>query len=239
MDEVTSSCRRGTFSLLTPPDFANAREDVRNRLLLPVMVNSGAGFRQDFEQSTPQYRIDAKLWCYRRQTLRADGLRRSGIELCRTDDTNWGKCARHIVHVLLPKWPSLATRVGAFSLAAGSLAKLLLRSHVHLGKALSGDPSPSRLFWLATPVVGLPIFLGEAVGRQCTRDAVRRGASRRARSCKCASRQHRSCAEHFHRDVAAHPTGTRWCRSSNRASSRLLRARRAVGGSIADRWNNR
>ena len=101
MDEVTNSCCRETLSLRTPPDFANTPEDVRDCVLLSMMVNSGARSWLDLEQPAPQHRVDAKLWCDRRQAFRAGGLRRSVVELRRTDDTNWGIRGRHLVDVPL------------------------------------------------------------------------------------------------------------------------------------------
>jgi hypothetical protein len=60
MNEVTSSSGRQVFPARTPADFADARQDVSDRLLLAVMVNSGAGARLDFEQRAPHRRFDAE-----------------------------------------------------------------------------------------------------------------------------------------------------------------------------------
>ena len=62
MNEVTGSCVRAEFPSLTPPYLANAVEDVRDRLLASVMVDSCPRAWLDFENTAPQGRIDEKLW---------------------------------------------------------------------------------------------------------------------------------------------------------------------------------
>src|SRR5258707_705919 len=62
MDEIAGFRGRGIFAARAPADFANARQDVGDRLLLTMMVNAGAGSRLDLEQAAPQHRVDAELW---------------------------------------------------------------------------------------------------------------------------------------------------------------------------------
>ena len=62
MDEIAGFRGRGIFSPHTPADFADARQDVGDRLLLAMMVNARAGSWLDLEQAAPQHRIDAQLW---------------------------------------------------------------------------------------------------------------------------------------------------------------------------------
>ncbi len=100
MDEIAGFRGRGIFSPRAPADFANARQDVGDRLLLAMMVNARAGSRLDLEQAAPQHRVDAELW---RDCCLAYGawrLCRSLVEPGRADNANGGIGG----HVLKGSW---------------------------------------------------------------------------------------------------------------------------------------
>src|ERR1700730_7431731 len=100
MDKIAGFRRRRTFSPRAPADFANARQDVGDRLLLAMMVNARAGSRLDLEQDAPQRRVDAELW---RDCCLAYGawrLCRSLVEPGRADNADGGIGG----HVLKGSW---------------------------------------------------------------------------------------------------------------------------------------
>jgi hypothetical protein len=90
MDEISGFPARRAFALRTPADFAVAGEDIGDRLLLAMMMNTCAGSRQDLEQAAPQRRSDAELRGYSRQAHRAWRLCRPAVEFGRADNANWG-----------------------------------------------------------------------------------------------------------------------------------------------------
>jgi hypothetical protein len=53
MNEITGLCARDKFPVFAPADFANAREDVGDRVLLSVMMNSSSRSRLYLEHSAP------------------------------------------------------------------------------------------------------------------------------------------------------------------------------------------
>ena len=88
MNEIAGACQRREFAVLSPADLAPSREHKGNRLLASVMVHAGPRAWLDFEKAAPQCRRDAN---FRRDcggALRARRLRRSGIELIGTDDSD-------------------------------------------------------------------------------------------------------------------------------------------------------
>ena len=53
MNEISGLCTRNQFSSFAPANFADARKNVRDRLLFAVMMNARPGSRFNFEQPTP------------------------------------------------------------------------------------------------------------------------------------------------------------------------------------------
>src|SRR6266446_7065676 len=95
MDEIADFRARGIFTPRAPADFADARQDIGDRLLLSMMMDARTGSRLDLEQPAPQRRLDAELWCDRGQAHRAWRLCRSRIESGRADNANWGIFLHH------------------------------------------------------------------------------------------------------------------------------------------------
>ena len=91
MDEVASLCARDEFAAFTPADFADAGEDVCDRLLLSMMMNSCPRSRLYLEQAAPDRRCDAQCGRDSRATFGAPRLCCSAIELSRADDMD---CSR-------------------------------------------------------------------------------------------------------------------------------------------------
>src|SRR5580704_13462801 len=88
MDEITGFRARSVFAPRAPADFANARQDIGDRLLLAMMMDARMGSRLDLEQPAPQRRLDAELRCDCRQAHGARRLCRSQVEFGRTDNAN-------------------------------------------------------------------------------------------------------------------------------------------------------
>jgi hypothetical protein len=80
----------------SPPNFADAGEDVGDRLLLPVMMYPGSRPRLHFEQATPDRGLNAECGCNGSATVGARGLRRRPIEFGRTDDVDGGRIAHGV-----------------------------------------------------------------------------------------------------------------------------------------------
>src|SRR5258708_16141167 len=121
MDEIAGFRGRGTFSPRAPADFANARQDVGNRLLLAMMVNSRAGSRLDLEQPAPQHRVDAELWRDRCQAHRAWRLRRFLVEPGRADNADGGIGCHHVHEELLADDLGVASVRAARARSGGNL----------------------------------------------------------------------------------------------------------------------
>ena len=96
MNEIAGFRSRREFTPHSPADFTDARQDIGDRLLLSMMMNSRAGARSHLEQSAPQHRLDAELWRDRRQAHRSWRLRRSLIESGRTDNAD-GRICDHVL----------------------------------------------------------------------------------------------------------------------------------------------
>ena len=83
MNEIAGLRARNRFSSFAPADFADAGEDVGDRLLLSVMMHARARFRRHLEQAAP----DDRRYAERRRdggaTFRARRLRCSRIEFSR------------------------------------------------------------------------------------------------------------------------------------------------------------
>jgi|ERR1700722_14651778 hypothetical protein len=88
MNEVTGSCVRAEFPFLTPPYLASTVEDVHNRLLASVMVDSSPGAWLDYKKSTPQGRIDEEFRCNGSTAFRTRRLGGAQVELLRADNAN-------------------------------------------------------------------------------------------------------------------------------------------------------
>src|ERR1700730_15722312 len=91
MYEIDGLCTRDRSSCVAPADFADAREDVGDRLLFSVMMYSGPESRSHLEQTAPDGRRNAK---HRRDSGAAFGarcLRSVLIEFSRTDDADGGR----------------------------------------------------------------------------------------------------------------------------------------------------
>src|SRR5882757_9195440 len=95
VNEIAGLRARSVFAPRAPTDFADARQDICDRLLLSMMMDAGTGSRFDPQQPTPQSRLDAELGCDRGQADGARRLRRSGVESGRADNANWGIFGRH------------------------------------------------------------------------------------------------------------------------------------------------
>ena len=96
MNEITGlrACRE--FSSFAPPNFADAGENVGDRLLQSMMVNSCPGSRIDLEQSAPDSRRYAELGSDSRTAYGARRLCRSEIELRRADDVDGSSFAHGV-----------------------------------------------------------------------------------------------------------------------------------------------
>ena len=53
--------RAAVFAPRAPADFADARQDICDRLLLSMMMDARTGSWFDLEQSAPQRRLDSEL----------------------------------------------------------------------------------------------------------------------------------------------------------------------------------
>jgi hypothetical protein len=73
---------------VAPANVASPAQDIRDRVLLSVMVYSRTCSRLDQEEPSPYWRSDASPWIDCRSALRSRCLRRGGVELFGTDDTN-------------------------------------------------------------------------------------------------------------------------------------------------------
>src|SRR5437879_5843614 len=88
MNEIAGLRARDRLSSLAPAYFADAGEDVSDRLLLSMMMNSRPRSRLYLEQTAPNRRRDAERRCDGRATFRARRLRRTSIEFSWADDVN-------------------------------------------------------------------------------------------------------------------------------------------------------
>src|SRR5437868_14910568 len=80
MDEIAGFRARSVFAPRAPADFADAQQDIGDRLLLSMMMDARTGSRFDLEQPAPQRRLDAKLRCDRGQAHGAWRLCGSRVE---------------------------------------------------------------------------------------------------------------------------------------------------------------
>lgn len=60
MNEIAGACTRDRFASFAPADFADAGEDVSDRLLLSMMMDSRPRSRLHLEQSAPDGRCNAE-----------------------------------------------------------------------------------------------------------------------------------------------------------------------------------
>ena len=90
MNEIASFRARCRFSLCTPAYFADARQDVCDRLLLSVMVNSCTRSRFNLERTAPDCRSDAQCRRDSRATFGARRLCCFMVEFIRADDMDCG-----------------------------------------------------------------------------------------------------------------------------------------------------
>src|SRR5260370_29769870 len=96
MDEIAGFRARSVFAPRAPADFADARQDIGDRLLLSMMMDARTGSRLDLEQPAPQRRLHAELRSDRGQAHGAWRLCRSRVESGRADNANWGIFGRHV-----------------------------------------------------------------------------------------------------------------------------------------------
>jgi hypothetical protein len=75
MDKISGLCSCDRFSSFAPANLADARKNVRDRLLFPVMMNSRPGSWFHFEQSAPDRRRNTERRRNRGTTLGARRLR--------------------------------------------------------------------------------------------------------------------------------------------------------------------
>ena len=89
-DKQEVASLRGGVKLtpIAPANVATPAQDVRDRMLLSVVMYSRAGSGLNEEQPSPHRRTDAGLWINCGSTLRSWCLRRGGIELFWANDTN-------------------------------------------------------------------------------------------------------------------------------------------------------
>jgi hypothetical protein len=88
MNKISGLCTRDRFSSFAPTDLADARKNVRDGLLFPVMMNSRPGSWFHFKQPAPDGRRNTERRCNRRSTLGTGRLCGSPIELARANDVN-------------------------------------------------------------------------------------------------------------------------------------------------------
>src|SRR5947199_108242 len=105
MDEIAGFRPRAVFSPRAPADFAYARQDVCDCLLLSMMMNSRTGSGPDLEQPAPQRRFDADLRRYRGQAHGPWRLCRSFVEFGWADNADWEVISRHVLALLLVDGP--------------------------------------------------------------------------------------------------------------------------------------
>src|SRR5262245_24815404 len=96
MNEIAGLCACRKFSSFTPTHFASAGEDVGDRLLLSMVVNSSPRSRSDSEQTAPDSRRDAQRGSYSRTAFGARCLGGPGIELRRADDMDGRSCTHGV-----------------------------------------------------------------------------------------------------------------------------------------------
>src|SRR5258708_19213601 len=101
MDEIAGFRARRIFAPGAPADFADARQDIGDRLLLSMMMDARTGSRLDLEQPAPQRRLNAELRCDRGQAHGAWRLCRSRVESGRFDNPNWYIFGPHVPECLL------------------------------------------------------------------------------------------------------------------------------------------
>src|ERR1700736_3838002 len=88
MNEVAGLRAAGVFPTRAPTDLTKSLQDIGDRLLRSMMVNSRSRPRPYLEEATPQDRFRAGFRRDRSQTLRTGCLRGSRGEVRGTDDTN-------------------------------------------------------------------------------------------------------------------------------------------------------
>jgi len=96
MDEIAGLRAGAVFASRAPTDLANARQDIGDRLLLAMMVDTRTSSRLHLEQPAPHLRCDAERRRDRGKTHRARSLRRSWIECGWADNANARAFSNHI-----------------------------------------------------------------------------------------------------------------------------------------------
>src|SRR5437773_4398908 len=107
MDEIAGFRARSVFAPRAPADFADAQQDIGDRLLRSMMMDARTGSRFDLEQPAPQRRFDAELRGDRGQAYGAWRLFRPWVELGRADNANWGILGHHVQRLsedLVRRW---------------------------------------------------------------------------------------------------------------------------------------
>src|SRR5437660_1900116 len=90
MDEVARLRARNALALRPPPNFADARQNICDRLLLAMMMDAGACLWPDLKKAAPQGRVDTELRRDGSQAQGAGSLCRSGMEFGRAEDLDGG-----------------------------------------------------------------------------------------------------------------------------------------------------
>ena len=88
MNEISLARDCIELTALAPAQVAFSIKDIRQGLLLSVMMNSSSGSRLDDKESAPKAGFDPEARRKRGQTLRPRRLSRSAVELCGRDDSN-------------------------------------------------------------------------------------------------------------------------------------------------------
>lgn len=96
MNEIPGRRASGKLASFAPAYLACAGEDVSDRLLVPMMMNSGPRSRLDLEQAAPDRGRDADFRRNGGSAFRARRLCRSAVKLTRTDDVNSRRCAHGV-----------------------------------------------------------------------------------------------------------------------------------------------
>jgi hypothetical protein len=98
MNKIARLCTRDRFSSFAPANFTDARENVRDRLLFPVMMNACPGPWFHLEQPAPDGGRDTERRRNRGTALGARRLRCCPIELRRADDVDCSRRAHGVPH---------------------------------------------------------------------------------------------------------------------------------------------
>ena len=98
MNKIAGSCTCDRFASFAPADFADARKNIRDRVLFPVMMNSRPGPWFYLEHPAPDGGRDTERRRDRGTTLGTRRLRGCPIELRRSDDMDCSRRAHGVPH---------------------------------------------------------------------------------------------------------------------------------------------